>query len=86
MIFCGRTVLFIQLTHFGHTLEHMSYYLSLSRGYFWWLISHLSDWLGFLGGLNLHKPPNSITSENFLSAIWDTSLWNFFVKFGLKTA
>ena len=29
---------------------------------------------------------NSITSEKFLSAIWDTSHWNFFVKFGLKTA
>ena len=25
-------------------------------------------------------------SGNLLSAIWDTSHWNFFVKFGLKTA
>ena len=32
------------------------------------------------------KPPNSITHGNLLSAIWDTSHWNFFVKFGLKTA
>ena len=32
------------------------------------------------------KPPNSITHENLLVAIWDTSHWNFFVKFGLKTA
>ena len=32
------------------------------------------------------KPPNSITSGNLLSAIWDTFHWNFFVKFGLKTA
>ena len=32
------------------------------------------------------KPPNSITTGNLLSAIWDTSYWNFFVKFGLKTA
>ena len=32
------------------------------------------------------KPPNSITSDNFLSAIWDTSQWNFLIKFGLKTA
>ena len=32
------------------------------------------------------KPPYSIMHENFLSAIWDTSHWNFFVKFGLKTA
>ena len=31
------------------------------------------------------KPPNSITDGNFFSAIWDTSHWNFFVKFGLKT-
>ena len=32
------------------------------------------------------KPPNSIMPGNLLSAIWDTSHWNFFVKFGLKTA
>ena len=32
------------------------------------------------------KPPNSITYGNLLSAIWDTFHWNFFVKFGLKTA
>ena len=32
------------------------------------------------------KPPNSITHGNLLWAIWDTSHWNFFVKFGLKTA
>ena len=32
------------------------------------------------------KPPYSITTENFLSAIWDSSRWNFFVTFGLKTA
>ena len=32
------------------------------------------------------KPPNSITHGNLLSAIWDTSHWNIFVKFGLKTA
>ena len=31
------------------------------------------------------KPPNSITHGNLLLAIWDTSHWNFFVKFGLKT-
>ena len=46
----------------------------------------------FLGGLSLHlkkntlKPPYSIASECFLSAILDISHWNFFVKFGLKTA
>ena len=32
------------------------------------------------------KPPDSITPGNLLLAIWDTSHWNFFVKFGLKTA
>ena len=32
------------------------------------------------------KPPNSIMHGNLLLAIWDTSHWNFFVKFGLKTA
>ena len=32
------------------------------------------------------KPPNSIMTGNLLSAIWDTSHWNFFLKFGLKTA
>ena len=32
------------------------------------------------------KPPNSVTHGNLLWAIWDTSHWNFFVKFGLKTA
>ena len=31
------------------------------------------------------KPPNSMVHGNFFSAIWDTSHWNFFVKFGLKT-
>ena len=31
------------------------------------------------------KPPNSMACGNFFSAIWDTSHWNFFVKFGLKT-
>ena len=31
------------------------------------------------------KPPNSMVIENFFSAIWDTSDWNFFVKFELKT-
>ena len=31
------------------------------------------------------KPPNSIMHGNFFLAICDTSHWNFFVKFGLKT-
>ena len=32
------------------------------------------------------KPPYRIAISNFFSAIWDTSHWNFLVKFGLKTA
>ena len=32
------------------------------------------------------KPPYSGASERTLLAIWDTSHWNFFVKFGLRTA
>ena len=40
----------------------------------------------FLGGLSLHL--NHLIAwqrGNFFLAIWDTSHWNFFVKFGLKT-
>ena len=32
------------------------------------------------------KPPYTVASWNLLSAIWDTSHWTSFVKFGLKTA
>ena len=32
------------------------------------------------------KPPYTVVSGNLLSAIWDTSHWTSFVKFGLKTA
>ena len=32
------------------------------------------------------KPPYTIAHGNLLSAIWDTSHWTSFVKFGLKTA
>ena len=32
------------------------------------------------------KPPYTIMYGNLLSAIWDTSHWTSFVKFGLKTA
>ena len=32
------------------------------------------------------KPPYRIANGNFFLAIWDTSHWNFLVKFGLKTA
>ena len=32
------------------------------------------------------KPPYTVAIGNFFSAIWDTSHWHFFVKFGLKTA
>ena len=42
--------------------------------------------LVFLGGLNHLIPPYTITHGNLLTAIWDTSHWTSFVKFGLKTA
>ena len=46
---------------------------------------HLVDIL--LGGFKFTlKPPYRIAISNFFSAIWDTSHWNFLVKFGLKTA
>ena len=32
------------------------------------------------------KPPYTLASANLLLAIWDTSHWTSFVKFGLKTA
>ena len=32
------------------------------------------------------KPPYTITHGNLSLAIWDTSHWTSFVKFGLKTA
>ena len=32
------------------------------------------------------KPPYTIMHVNLSSAIWDTSHWTSFVKFGLKTA
>ena len=32
------------------------------------------------------KPPYTVAHGNFFSAIWNTSHWHFFVKFGLKTA
>ena len=32
------------------------------------------------------KPPYRIMHGHLLSAIWDTSHWTSYVKFGLKTA
>ena len=32
------------------------------------------------------KPPYTVAHGNLLSAIWATSHWTSFVKFGLKTA
>ena len=32
------------------------------------------------------KPPYTVAHGNFLWAIWGTSHWTSFVKFGLKTA
>ena len=43
--------------------------------------------LFFLGGFKFTlKPPYTIMHGNLLTAIWDTSHWTSFVKFGLKTA
>ena len=39
----------------------------------------------FLGGLSLQlKPPYSIALDNLRLAIWDTSFWTFWLKFGHK--
>ena len=45
-----------------------------------WVIIAIFRWFKFT-----LKPPYRIAIGNFFSAIWDTSHWNFFVKFGLKT-
>ena len=42
---------------------------------------HIIRWFKFT-----LKPPYTITHGNLLMAIWDTSHWTSFVKFGLKTA
>ena len=60
---------------------------------------YLTEWNIFLNGITEYgtsslfrwfkftlKPPYTITHGNLLSAIWDTSHWTSFVKFGLKTA
>ena len=41
----------------------------------------------FLGGLSVKftlKPPYSIAHDNLRLAIWDTSFWTFWLKFGHK--
>ena len=39
----------------------------------------------FLGGLSLHlKPPYSIARGKLRLAIWYTSFWTFWLKFGHK--
>ena len=49
------------------------------------LITNLIDWLFRWFKFTL-KPPYTVASGNLLLAIWDTSNWTSFVKFGLKTA
>ena len=46
-----------------------------------WVNIRLFRWFKFT-----LKPPYSGAHEHSLLAIWDTSHWNFFVKFGLRTA
>ena len=51
----------------------------------WWV--HSNTYMIFFRWFKFTlKPPYTVAIGNFCSAIWDTSHWNFFVKFGLKTA
>ena len=45
------------------------------------IYTHIFRWFKFT-----LKPPYTVVSGNLSSAIWDTSHWTSFVKFGLKTA
>ena len=38
----------------------------------------------FLGGLITLKPPYSVAHDKLRLAIWDTSFWTFWLKFGHK--
>ena len=70
------TVTSFKLTLTGNVLAAMVLFL--------FLVLHLIPlirWFKFT-----LKPPYTVAIGNFFSAIWDTSHWHFFVKFGLKTA
>ena len=41
------------------------------------MVFHIIRWFKFT-----LKPPNSIAIEKLRLAIWDTSFWTFWVKFG----
>ena len=65
----------------------------LLRGWCIWTLTGLSFSLVLSAAFLLFrwfkftlKPPYRIAIGNFFLAIWDTSHWNFLVKFGLKTA
>ena len=51
-----------------------------------WIFLCTSAWPVFRWFKFTLKPPYTVMSGNLLSAIWDTSHWTSFVKFGLKTA
>ena len=55
--------------------------MKISNQQFWDIFHWIFRWFKFT-----LKPPYTITHGNLLSAIWDTSHWTSFVKFGLKTA
>ena len=51
------------------------------------MLSHLDLWFAVFRWFKFTlKPPYSGAHERSLLAIWDTSHWNVFVKFGLRTA
>ena len=54
--------------------------------YIWHLFDNLTSFNSFRWLKFTLKPPYTITHGNLLMAIWDTSHWTSFVKFGLKTA
>ena len=62
--------------------------LLFSQTSFWWedflnISNHLPE--SSLGGLSLHlNHLYSIAHDNLRLAIWDTSFWTFWVKFGHK--
>ena len=62
----------------SHTEGRPDFRILLTPGHQW---RHVFRWFKFT-----LKPPYSGASERSLLAIWDTSHWKFFVKFGLRTA
>ena len=68
------------LGKFQHRSDHHYIKYNCAILFLWYMSSLFFRWFKFTP-----KPPNSMAIENFFLAIWDTSHWNVFVKFGLKT-